>query len=93
MCICGHHPILPAPYFNKYGKHPSIKAFVDGITAPVVGALAGAVAVITLKTIRDIPTAIIAIATVVVLVKFKKVKEPQIILFAALLGIAKKFFT
>ena len=35
--------ILPAPYFKKYGKHPSIKAFVEGITAAVVGALAGAV--------------------------------------------------
>src|SRR5688500_20041594 len=35
--------VLPAPYFKKYGKNPSIKAFVEGITAAVIGALAGAV--------------------------------------------------
>ena len=40
---CYLFTIIPAPYFKRYGRHPSIKAFVDGITAAVVGALAGAV--------------------------------------------------
>ncbi|HKC37016.1 MAG TPA: chromate transporter, partial [Chitinophagaceae bacterium] len=30
---CYLFTILPAPYFKKYGKHPGIKAFVDGVTA------------------------------------------------------------
>jgi chromate transporter len=90
---CYLFTVLPAPYFHKYGKHPSIKAFVDGITAAVVGALAGAVIVIAIRTIKDTPTALIAVATIVILLKIKKVKEPHIILFAALIGLALKLFT
>jgi chromate transporter len=87
---CYLFTILPAPYFHKYGKHPSIKAFVDGITAAVIGALAGSVIVIAIRTIKDLPTAIIALATIVILLKTKKVKEPAIILIAALIGIVLK---
>ena len=87
---CYLFTVLPAPYFHKYGKHPSIKAFVDGITAAVIGALAGAVIVIAIRTIKDIPTALIALITIVVLLKIKKAKEPQIILAAAVLGIILK---
>ena len=89
---CYLFTILPAPYFQKYGKHPSIKAFVDGITAAVVGALTGAVIVIAIRTIKDIPTAVMALATIVILIKYKKVKEPHIILVAALIGLALKYF-
>lgn len=89
---CYLFTIIPAPYFHKHGKHPSIKAFVDGITAAVIGALAGAVVVIALRTIKDIPTAVIALSTMVVLVFFKRFKEPRIILCAALIGIVIKAF-
>jgi chromate transporter len=87
---CYLFTILPAPYFHKHGKHPSIKAFVEGITAAVVGALAGAVVVIAIRTIKDVPTFLIAIATILVLIYFKKLKEPHIILCAALIGWALK---
>jgi chromate transporter len=87
---CYLFTILPAPYFHKYGKHPSIKAFVDGITAAVVGALAGAVIVIAIRTIKDIPTALLALTTIIVLLKTKKVKEPHIILVAAVIGLILK---
>jgi chromate transporter len=89
---CYLFTVLPAPYFKKYGRQPSIKAFVDGITAAVVGALAGAVIVIAIRTIKDIPTALIAIATILILLKSKKVKEPQIILVAAVAGLLLKTF-
>ena len=87
---CYLFTILPAPYFKKYGKHPSIKAFVDGITAAVVGALAGSVIVIAIRTIKDFPTVLIAVATILILLKTKKVKEPQIILIAAIVGLVLK---
>jgi chromate transporter len=35
--------IIPAPYFKKHGKRPAIVAFVDGVTAAAIGAIAGAV--------------------------------------------------
>lgn len=88
---CYLFTVLPAPYFHKYGKHPSIKAFVDGITAAVVGALAGSVVVIAIRTIRDIPTALIALITIIILLKTKKIKEPQLILVAAVVGLVLKW--
>ena len=90
---CYLFTIIPAPYFHKYGKHPSIKAFVEGITAAVIGALAGAVIVIAMRTIKDIPTAIIAVLTIFVLIFFKKIREPQVILCAAIAGLVIKYFT
>jgi chromate transporter len=89
---CYLFTVIPAPYFHKYGKHPSIKAFVDGITAAVVGALAGAVIVIAMRTIKDISTFTIALATIALLLKTKKVKEPIIILAAAVIGLLLKAF-
>jgi chromate transporter len=82
--------VIPAPYFKKIAKNQSIKAFVDGITAAVVGALVGAVIVIATRSITDIPTAMIAIATIFALIYSKKVQEPYIIAVAALLGILIK---
>jgi chromate transporter len=82
--------VIPAPYFSKIAKNQSIKAFVDGITAAVVGALVGAVIVIATRSITDIPTAMIAIATIFALIYSKKVQEPYIIAVAALLGILIK---
>lgn len=82
--------VIPAPYFKKYGRHPSVKAFVDGITAAVVGALAGSVIVIAVRTIQDIPTAVIALVTIATLMATKKVKEAHLILAAAIVGLILK---
>ncbi len=82
--------ILPAPYFKKIAGNKSIKAFVDGITAAVIGALAGAVIVIATRSIVDYITFAIAIGTVFALIYIRKITEPFIILIAALLGIIIK---
>jgi chromate transporter len=87
---CYLFTIIPAPYFKKIATNASIKAFVDGITAAVVGALAGAVIVIATRSIIDIPTALIAIAALAALIYFKKIPEPYIILTAALAGLLIK---
>lgn len=82
--------VLPAPYFKRIAKNQSVKAFVDGITAAVVGALVGAVIVIATRSILDIPTALIAVAVVLSLFYSKKIQEPYLILIAALFGIIIK---
>ena len=87
---CYLFTVIPAPYFKKIAQNKSIKAFVDGITAGVIGALVGAVIVITVRTIVDIPTALIAIGTVLILLYTKKIQEPHIILISALLGVLLK---
>ena len=90
---CYLFTVIPAPYFKKYGKHPAIRAFVDGVTAAAIGAIAGAVLVLGKRTLTDIPTVLIAITTAGVLFKFKKLQEPFIILAAAFIGILLKLFT
>jgi chromate transporter len=87
---CYLFTVIPAPYFKKYGKHPAIKAFVEGVTAAAIGAIAGAVIVLGKRTLIDIPTVIIALATIGILLKFKKLQEPVVIVIAALVGILLK---
>ncbi|MEW9668064.1 chromate transporter [Ammoniphilus sp. 3BR4] len=79
--------ILPAPLFKKYGKQPGINAFVNGVTAAATGAISGAVIVLGQRSIIDIPTALFALITLVLLWKSKKVSEPIIILVAAIIGL------
>jgi chromate transporter len=87
---CYLFTVIPAPYFKKYGKNPAIKAFVDGVTAAAIGAIAGAVLVLGKRTLTDIPTILIALSTAAILFRFKKLQEPFVILAAAALGIALK---
>ena len=87
---CYLFTVIPAPYFKKYGKHPGIKAFVDGVTAAAIGAIAGAVLVLGKRTLTDLPTILIALSTAVILFRFKKLQEPIIIVVAAIIGIILK---
>lgn len=79
--------IIAAPHFKKWGKNPSVIAFVDGITAAAIGAIAGSVVVIAQRSITDIPTALLAVGATALLWKFKKIPEPLVVLGAALIGI------
>lgn len=85
---CYFFTIIPAPYFKKYGKHPGIVAFVDGVTAAAIGTITGAVVVLGKRSITDVPTLVLALVTVVLIWKFKKLPEPVIVLAAALIGLA-----
>ena len=82
--------VIPAPYFKKIAKNASIKAFVDGITAAVIGALMGSVFVIASRSIKDITTLFIAVTSLLVLIYIKRIKEPVIILSAAIIGVILK---
>lgn len=87
---CYLFTILPAPYFKKYGRHPAIKAFVDGVTAAAVGAIVGAVLVLGKRTLADVPSVIITFITAAALFKFRKLREPVLIALAAVAGIILK---
>ena len=87
---CYLFTIALAPSFKKIAQNQSIKAFVDGITAAIVGALVGAVGVIASRSILDIPTTLIAIATIFALLYIKKIQEPYIIAVAAVVGVVIK---
>lgn len=86
--------IIPAPYFKKHGKRPAIVAFVDGVTAAAVGAIAGAVVVLGRRQLLvdgwspDWIKVLLFAATVVVMWRYKKLSEPLIVLAAAAIGLA-----
>lgn len=84
---CYLFTVLPAPYVKKYGHLPAVKAFVDGITAAAVGAISGSVLVIAKRSIVDVPTAAVMLATVLLLWRFKKLQEPVIVIAAAVFGL------
>ena len=80
--------VIAAPHFKKYGKRPALLAFVDGITAAAVGAIAGSVVVLAQRSVTDIPTVLMSVGTAALLWRFKKIPEPLIVLVAALIGLA-----
>ena len=79
--------VIPARYFRRSVHDPRVKAFVDGVTAAAAGAIGGAAFVLGRRAIFDAPTALIAIATLIVLTRVKGVSEPLLILGAGVLGI------
>ena len=91
---CYLFTIIPAPYFKKHGKRPGIVAFVDGVTAAAIGAIAGAVVVLGRRTLVnpagevEIPKLAILAVTMGLLWKFKKLPEPVVVLAAAVAGLA-----
>ena len=84
---CYLFTVIPAPYFKRYGKLPSLVAFVDGVTAAAIGAITGAAIVLAKRSIVDVPSAILAVITLLLLWKLKKLQEPVIVAGAAIVGL------
>jgi chromate transporter len=78
--------IVLAPSYKRWAKNPQLNAFVRGVTAAATGAIAGAVVVLARRSIYDLPTILIAGASLAVLLKWK-VPEPVIIGCAAVVGV------
>ncbi|HWA75517.1 MAG TPA: chromate transporter [Polyangiaceae bacterium] len=89
---CYLFTVLPAPYFRRIAKNSQIKAFVDGVSAAATGAIAGAAFVLGRRAIFDIPTALICLVTLGVVIKFKKIQEPLVILVSGAVGLALSAF-
>jgi chromate transporter len=85
---CYLFTVIPAPHFRRLSRNAAIKAFVDGVTAAATGAIAGAVFVLGRRALVDVTTAAIAVATLVVLVRLKRVPEPALVAAAGALGVA-----
>ncbi len=79
--------VIPSPWFKKYAKNPQLNAFVKGVTAAATGAIAGACIVLAHRAIVDFQTALIAMATLIVLFVVKKIPEPLVILVAGVAGL------
>jgi chromate transporter len=84
---CFLFTVIPAPWFRRHGDQPWLKAAVGGITAGAVGAIIGAVVVLGRGSIRDLPTALIALTALAVAVRLRRIPEPVIVLAAAAAGL------
>jgi chromate transporter len=68
-------------------------AFVDGVTAAAVGAIAGACVVLGRRTLfetgwtLEVPKLVILLVTMALLLRFRKLSEPLVIAGAAILGL------
>jgi chromate transporter len=78
--------VVPAPWFVRHRHNPQLRAFSDGATAAASGAIAGAVVVLGQRAIVDVPTAVIALAGLGLLWRFK-LPEPLLVLGAGAVGL------
>ena len=79
--------LFGAPYYRRFAQNRQVKAFVQGVTAAAVGAIAGAVFILARRSLIDIPTVLIGVVTLSVLMYTKKIPEPLVILAAGAIGI------
>jgi chromate transporter len=78
--------IAGAPYYRRFAKNLQVKAFVQGVTAAAVGAIAGAAFILGGRSLIDLPTVSIAVVTFGLL-SLKKIPEPLLILAAGVAGL------
>jgi len=79
--------IFVAPYYRRFAQNRQVKAFVQGVTAAAVGAIAGAAVILSRRALVDVPTVLIALVTLAVLLGLKKIPEPILIVAAGVAGI------
>jgi chromate transporter len=78
--------VIPAPYFRQHRDQPIVKGFVEGVSAAATGAIAGAAYVLATRSLLDLPTVLIAVATFAVLTRWK-ISELWLIAGAAVMGL------
>jgi len=79
--------IFAAPYYRRFAQNRQVKAFVQGVTAAAVGAIAGAAVILSRRALVDVPTVLMALISFGVLLGFKRVPEPLLILAAGVAGV------
>ena len=79
--------VFAAPHYRRFAKNPQVKAFVQGVTAAAVGAIAGAAIILSKRAVVDMATVAIAVISLVALLGVKKIPEPILILAAGIAGI------
>lgn len=73
-------------YIIRNRERPALKGFVKGATSAASGAIAGAAVILARGSIIDVPTALIGLASLLILLRFK-IPEPFLIAAAAVAGV------
>src|SRR5207237_1723640 len=79
--------LFGAPYYRRFAQNLRVKAFVQGVTAAAVGAIAGAAYILARRSLIALPTVLIGLITLAILMFTKKIPEPIVILVAGAVGV------
>jgi chromate transporter len=80
--------VVPGRFVRRYEHHARVKGFIQGATAAATGAIAGAAIVIAQSVITGALAVIISIVALLLLLQgVRKVKEPVVVLLAAIVGL------
>ena len=79
--------IFGAPYYRRFAQNRQVKAFVQGVTAAAVGAIAGAAYILARRSLIDVTTVVIAVVTLTLLMLTKKIPEPIAIVGAGIVRV------
>jgi chromate transporter len=79
--------IFGAPHYRRFAKNRQVKAFVQGVTAAAVGAIAGAAVILSERAVMDKVTLTIAVISFGLLLVFEKIPQPILIVGAGAVGI------
>jgi len=79
--------VIATPILLRYHKHPRLAGFIRGVGVTVVGVLVGTSYLVGREAIGDWVTALIAIASLVVITIWKKFPEPAVIGLAGVVGL------
>ena len=81
-----------AKRFRAVSGRPSVRMFVDGVTAAASGAMAGAVFLLGHRALIDIPTIAIALLAFLLPLRWKRIDDIALIAAAAIAGLLLKGF-
>ncbi|MEO6057688.1 MAG: chromate transporter, partial [Gemmatimonadales bacterium] len=79
--------VLMAPSFRRVIANRTLRQAVGGVTAAAAGAIGGAVVVLGQRALIDGATWSIAIATLALLWRFRRIPEPALIVAAGAVGL------
>lgn len=79
--------VVATPLLRRYRSNSSLQGFIRGITSAVVGALVGTTLLVARSAIGDAVTAGLAAVSLIVILAWKKVPEPLLVLLAGGVGL------
>ncbi len=82
--------VIPATYFRRAVSNPSVRAFVQGVTAAATGAIAGAAFVLGRRAVVDVPSGAIALGALAATLYLRRLPEPLVIALAGVVGLLVK---
>lgn len=79
--------VVPAPYYKRIADYPSMRAFIDGVTAAAIGAIGGGAILLGITALHEPLQLLIGGVALALAVRFTKLPDPLLIAAGALVGL------